>query len=449
MIRSNEEIEKEQKMLVAFRKQAQGIISSNGRFTKNDRSLRIGLESEVAIYHDNLAMYDLEKTRDAIIRKIPDITDVELGVSQIEFRTPPIDVLLQSGFRKLTKIYKESFNLIVRAAKEEDCFILRAGANPFLPIKNAPRTNKPKYYLVPDYYNKYRSKSVNTVIGFGNNKVDIGDAAVVSLLQSFQINLEARSLDDACDKMNRSLSIAPYLLAISPNARFLESRDTGMSDLRMISWERSFDLRTQEELEKGYTLRMGLPEKYFSNISDYFKRMERYPFIMYDPESALQFAIGMAWLDTRVKFIDNSAVVELRLLSTQPTVEEELLLTLLYIGRLANSQLKIEQLMPIRYVRENRLSAMLYGSHGRMWFLTDKGILERLPCKVGIRREVERAKQGLERLGLIEFMDDNLLQVKLNNGSPSDALAKVLYQGNENISTLNMKQALKETGMLI
>lgn len=449
MIINDDETKREQEMLIAFRKQAKEIISSNRRFAKKDGTLRIGLESEIAIYRENFSISEIEKTRNAIIGRVPDVTDVELGVSQIEFRTPPIDIISQLGFKELARIYENSFKSIVNSAKEEGCSILRAGTNPFLPVKNAPRTNKLKYCLVPDYYNKHRSEHVNTVIGLGNSKVDIGDAAVVSLLQSFQVNLEAKSLNDACDKMNRSFFIAPYLLALSPNARFLDSRDTGMCDIRMISWERSFDLRTQEEFDKGYTLRMGLPEEYFSNIADYFKRLERFPFIMYDPEMALGFAIGMAWLDTRVKFIGDSAVVELRLLSTQPTVEEELLLTLLYIGRLTYSQIRNELFIPMQYVRENRLSAMLYGSHGNMRFLTDEGMLMVLPYKIGIQYEIQRARHGLEHFGLINLLDENLLQIKLSNGSPSDILAKRLYRESKNISVSKLKQALQDTGMLI
>ena len=62
---------------------------------------------------------------------------------------------------------------------------------------------------------------------------------LISLFQSFQVNLEAKSMKDACDKMNRSLAIAPYILAFSGNARFLNCQDTQIQDARMISWERS------------------------------------------------------------------------------------------------------------------------------------------------------------------------------------------------------------------
>lgn len=444
---TKKEREQEQEMLTAFREQAQGVISSQGRFVKGDNSLRIGLESEVAIYRENFVLADIGRSRDAIIQKLPGITDVELGAAQVEFRTPPIDVLAQSGFGELVRVYRDRFELLVQAVRKQNCSLLRIGANPFLPVKGTPRTDRPKYRLVPDYYNQHRSKEADTIIGLGKGRVDIGDAAVVSLFQSFQVNLEARSLSDACDKMNRSFFIAPYLLAMSANARFLEFVDTRLQDMRMVAWERSHDSRTREELTEGHALRVGLPEKYFVDIADYFGRIERFPFILYQPDAAFKIAIGMTWLDARVKFIEDSAVVELRLLPTQPTIEEELLLTLLYIGRLIDSQIRDEVLLPIECVRENRLSAMLYGMHRGMWFLSNDRLLQRLPYRTGMKREIERAKQGLRQLGLMSSLDTELLKSIVRDGSPSDRLARTVKHC-EGDFQISMKQALQEAGML-
>lgn len=458
---TEEEKKQEQEMLAAFREQARNIILSQDKFVKNNNTLRVGFESEVAIYKENLALRDIERIRNKIIQEVPDITDTELGAAQIELRTPPIDALNPSGFNELAKIYKDEFKLLVQAAKKQNCSILRIGANPFLPIKDTPRTNKLKYRLVPDYYNQHRPKEADTIIGLGKNRVDIGDAAIVSLFQSFQVNVEAKSLNDACSKMNRTLFIAPYLLAISANARFLEfidtklqdmrmtawekSHDTRMSDIRMISWEKSFDLRPQERFSER---RIGLPKEYFMSIVDYFKRMEKFPFILYQPDEALKIAVGMTWLDARVKFIENSAVVELRLLPTQPTIEEELLLTLLYIGRLSELEIRKGQLLPFPYVRENRISAMLYGPHKKMWFIMKDGTVKKLPYKLGMKSEIHRAKLGLAYLGLAELLDIDLLQDKLLC-SPSDKLAKKLYRDGGKISKAKMAQSLKKTKMLI
>ncbi|MBI1974940.1 MAG: hypothetical protein HYS57_01110, partial [Parcubacteria group bacterium] len=314
-------------------------------------------------------------------------------------------------------------------------------------------------------YNTHRPKEADTLIGLGQHRIDIGDAAIVSLFQSFQVNLEARSLGDACDKMNRSFFIAPYLLALGANARYLEcldtkiqdmrmiawekSHDTRMQDVRLLAWEKSFDIRTPEEIARGTMLRVGLPERYFFDVRDYLARSGRFPFILYQPDAAFKIAVGMTWLDARVKFIGDSAVVELRLLPTQPTVEEELLLTLLYIGRLVDSQVRREVLMPIEHVRENRLSAMLYGMHRDMWFLTDDGASEKLPYRIGMNREIRRARGGLKRLGIEGWFNVDLLAEILWRGSPSDRLAGVLEDIVDGTPTERMERALRALGMLV
>lgn len=428
----------EREMLEAYDKAATDNMSKPEFYEKDGDEVKIGFESEVAI-HSHMHIDEYEDKRDEIIEDLPEFTDRELGVAQIEFRTPPINIVERNGFQKITSIYKNNFSRILSYAKKHRCSILRCGTNPFLPVKNSPRTNTPKYRLVPDYYNYNRRKDADTVIGLDNNKVDIGDASIVSLFQSFQINLEANSFGDAIDKMNRSFGIAPYLLALGANSRYLEyidtymqdtrlhswekSHDTKMQDIRLLSWEKSFDTRTISEIKAGKMLRVGLPEDYFNDIQEYLARAGRFPFILYSPHNAFNIAIGMTWLDSRIKFIENSLVVELRLLPTQPTIEEEILLTLMYLGRLRFAQMKKESLLPIELVRDNRMRAMYYGMNTDMWFVTEGYDVINMPYKEGIRKELEKVKEGLREIGLLEFLDIDLFEKILDSGTPSDRLA--------------------------
>src|SRR3989344_5661821 len=341
--------QQEREMLESFRIQVKSLLASGDKFKKDGQGVKVELESELAI-HGKFNDSELVEKRDAIIADNSDFTDVELWASQIEVRTEPIDLVSGSGLSALKRVYKKRVSGVLKSARKHSVGVLRIGANPFLPTIGTPRTNKPKYCLVPDFYNNHRDSRLDTMIGLGKRRVDIGDAAVVSMFQSFQVNLEASSLSDACDKMNRSLAIAPYLLAFSGNARYLacqdtriqdarmaswevshDSRifcDTKLQDLRIISWEKSFDVRLEKSENWFNELRVGLPGRYFRDIADYLQRAGTFPFILYASESALAISIGMTWLDARVKFIGDSAVVELRLPSTQPTIEEEILLVL-------------------------------------------------------------------------------------------------------------------------
>ena len=453
----------QEEMLQVFREQARDILKDQDRFIKNRDDLLVGFESETAIYKDEKFLDGLEAARDSILSELSDIGDVELGVAQIELRTPPVNLLKLGGVSELFALHQNNDQRLTQAARARGYRILRVGANPFLPTVNSPRTNRPKYHQVPDFYNAHRPTYIDTFIGSGRGRVDVGDAAIVSLFQSFQVNLQARSFEDACDKMNRSFMIAPYLLALSGNSRYLrcidtrlqdvrmtawqKSHDTGLQDLRILAWEKAFDLRGCSGFSAGQVLRVGLPERYFIDLADYLDRAGRFPFILYAPEAALKIAIGMTWLDTRVKFIGDSLVVELRLLPTQPSIEEELALTLLYLGRLFWSQEKKETLLPFEMVRENRLSAMLHGMNRPMWFRINEDSIRRAPYRRGIIREIDRAKQGLMMFGLDKFLDNDLAQ-RMLIASLADRLGQKLKKFKKVIPCVDMSATLQECGML-
>ncbi|MDE1970055.1 MAG: hypothetical protein KGI50_00535 [Patescibacteria group bacterium] len=88
-----------------------------------------------------------------------------------------------------------------------------------------------------------------------------------------------------------------------------------------------------------------------------------------------------------------------------------------------------------------------------MWFLSDTGALERMDARVGILREIDRAMHGLRDLGLHnEFCAQHMYLVH-HTGSPSDRLSQALSQlscsGDECIEASVMRNALRETSMLI
>ena len=160
----------EKEMLESFNSQAKELLVSQERFVKSGHDLKIGLESEVAI-HARLDNAGLVQKRDSIMLENPDSTDVELGASQIEIRTPPVNIVSSSGLAGLVEIYKQRFNGVLQSARKHEVKLLRVGANPFLPTIDTPRTNKSKYRLVPDFYNQHRNPCLDTVIGLGPNRI--------------------------------------------------------------------------------------------------------------------------------------------------------------------------------------------------------------------------------------------------------------------------------------
>lgn len=434
--------EQERRMLAAFDASVKTLLTERERFIKNQNMSVVGLESEVTLYSEtdeNTAI----SVRDQAVEM--GIADMELGALQVELRTPPISVA--AGISSLHESYKTIYERFLALAHANRVSALRIGANPFLQTIGAIRSKKEKYARVPDFNNHFRRHELDTIIGLRGNRVDIGDATIISLFQAFQVNLEARSLDDAVDLLNRSLMISPFLLALAGNARYLECTDTGYNDLRIHAWEISHDIRTIEDLHIGLKGRMGLPEKYFTGIEDYFERLRRFPFILYSEDHALQIAIGLAWLDARIKFIHNSAIVELRSLPTQPTIKEELVLTAFYLGRLTFSQITNEPLLPFSLLEENRITAITQGLCGTYWHESN-GVIARDSGICVLEKEIDKAQIGWNTRWNTCGEHFELLYKILRIGSPSDRLAQTLRNKGK-VSRKEMLDALQKTNMLI
>jgi len=440
----NEQMQ-EAAMLAAFKDQTAAICGDTERFRKKHARWIVGLESEVAVFSEDRTADEIGARRNALLLQSSGIS-CELGALQLEFRTPPIEV--GESTRALRRSLEGAHGVALEAARGEGLNVLRIGSNPFFPVIGTPRTDAERYRRVPDFQNEHRRQGIATTLGLNGTRVEIGDASSVSLFQALHINLEATSVPDAVDKLNRSLMLSPYLLALSGNSRYLDLTDTGTSDHRVLVWEISHDTRTHEELRRGWGLRIGLPERYFADIGEYFDRIARYPFILYNPEAALAIGIGLAWLDARIKFLGDSAVVELRSLSTQPTIGEEIDLVLFYLGRLAYSQGNREPLLPIEFVRENRLTAILHGLAGKYWCRCQSGELVRRSGCVAVAHELALAKQGLRVMGHYDAGTLDNIAGRLLGGSPSDRLATTLKFAAKPTKR-QMIDALSKLGMLI
>jgi len=158
-------------------------------------------------------------------------------------------------------------------------------------------------------------------------------------------------------------------------------------------------------------------------------RVASHPFILHSPENALKIGIGLFWQDTRIKIIDDSAVVEFRPVSIQPSVREDIAVMLFYLGRLQWSKMTSEELVPIDNVREQRALAMQVGI---------QPFLETLPL------ELQRAQDALSASGmsgeeLKPFFD--ILDQRVRNGkTPSDIFSEKVKRNSGVISVNTLLQ---------
>jgi len=416
----------EKEMRNSFRKTVTQIIKEKERFVKKREDTMVGLESEIGVFGFDKSESEIMSVRDAVVGRVGNKdADVELGAFQLELRTPPISIFSGNGISTLEEKYVDITKIATQEAKKHSLSVLRCGTNPFVRIHNTPRTKKEKYTQVPNFQNIHRRKFTDVHIGINGTSVDIGDASIVSLFQSFQVNMGACSLHDAITLMNYAFMIGPYLIGIGGNSRYLESTDTGINDLRILAWEISHDTRVVCDVVQGKKTRIGLPERYFLGVEDYFNRVSRYPFILYNPESATQIGIGLHWLDTRMKIIGNAAVVEFRILPTQPHIADEISFALAFIGRLLHATQTHEELLPFELVKENRLCALLYGTRSLVW-IKDGGLLKRMPLSEAVEIEIVRATNGLLGIGIDEGKRLKEFISRYKKNSPSEILASVL-----------------------
>ncbi len=371
----------------------EGVDFAKNNIVNEDNGPMVGFEMEHSLVDDNLKPAKPEIVEKIIAEK-PEVRKLELGSFQIELAmNRPVN---GSSIEKLVKILKGNERELVESCRRDGLNVLRIGVLPNLNPKDIVVANAERYKTVPKFHDERRKK--DAVI----NGIDFGYAKTVGMSNAVQINVQAKSLEDGIDKVNRSLMVGPYVAAICGNARIVDSKDTGFNDVRMEAWEASHDLR-----EKGdeSELRVGLPNSYFSGIDDYFERISRDPFIFdlkdAEPLKVLNVGIGLCWKDTRLKIIKGDdqklrPVVEFRLVSTQPSVEEDVAAMMFYLGRVQWSQMTDEELLPIGKTRLNRNEAHKYGLDGMMYG-NDGRLCTDVRRLLGI--EFDRAEEGLTYLG--------------------------------------------------
>lgn len=365
----------------------------------------VGLELEFGVFDEQGRPVRRKDVDDPKISK-------ELGHHQIEIITDPILIDSIESFKS-----KYQADLETSLAKLSQK-VSGVGSIPNLSAESFEITpDVEKYEKVPAFNNERVLSEYKTL--FPNL-----DARHVGLFNAMQINLDCSSIKDAVSKLNKSLSISPYLVALFGNARFLEGEESGFKDCRVKVWEETHDIRTEDERRANVETRIGLPNKYFSNVDDYFSRISKHPFIFDKEKAAFEIGIGLNWHDARIKFIEKEnkylPVVEMRSISSQQSLDEEVAATLMYVGLLESEK----GLLSMDKLEFNRESALKHGLHG---FMYDKSGLLRRTLDV-VKDKVEVAKQGLLAFGYspnsIEEAFEPVYKIISEEKSPADRYDK-------------------------
>jgi hypothetical protein len=344
-----------------------------------------------------------EETRNQIVGSHRDY-QTELGSAQIEIMTSPIPVTVPGGFSVLYEAMRTETEGLDACLQQVSARTIRLGSDPNVFADERCRTrSKERYRLVPGFHAKHRRPGMPSHFGNGGSLIRCDDTASVGAMSSIQYNLDCLSVADGIELLNRSFVTGPYTVALGANARFLDGMDTGYADVRGMIWELSHDIRTYAEVSQGLSGRMGLPTNYFGSLCEYFQDLHDQPSVLNEPEKAFPNAMGLYWKDARLKFLrlnekNPQLVLEFRPLSLQPSVFEDYALITFALGSLMSAQARKEPILPLPLVHDNRWSAMLHGTSGKLWMMKDGRPVQGAVKEV-LSHQVRFAANGLRVLG--------------------------------------------------
>jgi hypothetical protein len=408
---------------------------------------RAGIETEyTCVYDDGSPL--TEEHRNAIVTAQSDCMQTELGASQIEVTTPPVDLSIERGATTLLRLMKKRDRQLLEALRVHGAVAVGMGTNPLIATDDSGRTHSiPRYLQVPDFHDANRRTDISPVLTHNADPISVDRATIVGAMSSIQVNLDVGA-GEAIDLLNRSFVTGPFAVALGANARYIEGRDSGFADVRGAGWETSHDIRTPDEISDGVGLRVGLPGAYFSSLEDYFIDLHDQPSILNNPGKAFETATGLYWRDARLKFLhrgtgEAQTVLEFRPVSLQPTVEEDYALMMFAIGHVLGARELVAQLLPLPLVADNRWAAMRDGLHGKFW-IEVHGEIVQMPGAVALPYQFGLATEGLRYLGVDDDEIEEIVSLwkrNVSEGAPSERIHARFMRIN---GSLSMQERFKK-----
>jgi hypothetical protein len=354
------------KMRSAFWQQAKHAVAKACRGRVPIQFANVGAEMELVLVHMGTNKLATEGEKNAVLNEMGQGADKELGAACVELNPGPINLKCGGFTAWLNQL--ENLESKLRSVSAKHGLEVKHWAT--VPTRINPvgveRTKIKKYVLVPNYHNTHRPKWFTPKL----RGLDLSDAGIVGLLNSFQFTVEAQTIEQALSILNWMYAVSPVTVALSANARILAGYDTGYADCRFEVWRRSHETRSLVEKAQGKTLRIGLPAQYFTSVEQYLREVASYPFILDVPEAALAVGIGLFWRDARLKFANGkpnggtTLLVEFRPMSMQRTTRECVFMAAFVMGRILWAQQHNETLPDMQEVWADKSRAELYGVAG-------------------------------------------------------------------------------------
>ena len=416
--------------------EAKKVLQNQGRF-ENDEETRFGLESEFGLLKDGRAVEHDERQdviEDTLSDEDEDWVDTELGESMIEIKTEPHSI---NSLRALETSLINRENQLLQEVSNHGMDLSRYGTVPLVDIQNIslsePEDDADRYWELVNAFDEIRKESVGTLDDFGRNeKVDPNTAATPAMTCSTQINWQGQSLDETIERANYAQMISPYGVALSGASRIVSGKDTGYPDTRMQLWEMNFNHGENPN-------KVGALGGYYGSVEEWLQSLDIFADSKFDgpkdyeedEASPMDTAIKEDWNDVKIKLVEDGetgneySVLEVRPYSMQPTPAEEVAVHGFTTGRVAWAMENDEELMDYDRVLENRERAMEKGLNAETMFYMDDGEISEGPTEEVLRNEIQKAREGLEELGIEDPGYLDILEERTYHGSLSDSSAEI------------------------
>jgi gamma-glutamyl:cysteine ligase YbdK (ATP-grasp superfamily) len=214
-------------------------------------------------------------------------------------------------------------------------------------------------------------------VQFGEITLPMERCNIMSGCQSIHINIQLPAGELAVRLLNKAIEVTPYLVALGAHSPLVDCRSAGYQEFRVPIWEPLFTFPNIDAQYGVNTRRTGFPDQYYRDWDDYWLDVSNKLYFSHDVERAFEINMKQFWRTVRLKPCpgkEHDCLLELRALSTQPTLQEDAAFYLLLGGLLHDSSWNSRPLLPIDMVKKNLELASRHGLDTKLYVLDSRGI---------------------------------------------------------------------------
>jgi gamma-glutamylcysteine synthetase len=208
----------------------------------------------------------------------------------------------------------------------------------------------------------------------------------------------------------------PSVVALGAHSSIMNCQPSGFKEFRLPIWEPLFTFPNVDAAFGIDTQRTGLPTRYYTDWDDYWQDVAHKLFLTNDINRAFESNMKQFWRTVRLKPCPGSVrdcLLEIRALSTQPTLEEDAAFYMLLCGLLHDPDWLSRPLLPMEQVSQNFDAASKHGLATQLYTHDAGGAVVLQPAATVAAELIDEASRiwrstSLEAADLVELLRQRL-----------------------------------------